>query len=542
MRDITVFAAKNIVTLDPNLPKATHVAVAEGRILAVGGADCANLWGGGKLDTRFANAVLTPGFVEGHAHVVAGALWAYPYVGYYDIPGPDGQIVKGATELDQVIDLMRKSAEKLTPDAPLFAWGFDPIFLKAERLNRTHLDVVSTERPVLVLHSNGHVMTVNTAALDMVGYDAGTNVEGIAKFDDGTPNGELQEMAAKFPITRRLKLDLMSLAQTDDALANYAGLARSVGVTTAADLLATLPEDRMDTLVQQTASDAFPIRLVPALEAINNSAEDVIARMPGLIARAHDKLRFGMVKLMTDGSIQGYTSRMLWPGHLHGEPNGIWNNPPEQIAAKVKALHAAGIQMHIHTNGDEASEMVMDALEAAIIAHPRPDHRHTLQHCQMAGEAQFRRMAAMGVGVNLFANHLWYFGDQHFEKTMGPDRACRIDACRSALDFGVPLTVHCDAPVTPMNPLFTAWCAANRLTPSGRVLGEYQRLTADEALYAITMGAATSMHLDAEIGSITCGKRADFAVLDHDPLENGASGLKDANVLGTVLAGQVQMT
>ena len=156
----------------------------------------------------------------------------------------------------------------------------------------------------------------------------------------------------------------------------------------------------------------------------------------------------------------------------------------------------------------------------------------------MAGEAQFRRMSALGVGVNLFANHLWYFGDAHYEATIGPDRAMRMDACRSALANRVPLTIHSDAPVTPMNPIFTAWCAANRKTPKGRVLGEYQKLTLKEALYAITLGGAYSLNMDAEVGSIETGKRADFAVLQSDPMELGAEGLKDVKVLDTVLSGR----
>ena len=122
---------------------------------------------------------------------------------------------------------------------------------------------------------------------------------------------------------------------------------------------------------------------------------------------------------------------------------------------------------------------------------------------------------------------------------MGPDRAHRLNACRSALQAGVALAIHSDAPVTPLAPLFTAWCAVNRLTPSGRVLGEDQCLTVPEALRAITLGAAWTLKLDHEIGSIECGKRADFAVLDDDPYEMRPAALKDVRVWGTVLSGRV---
>jgi predicted amidohydrolase YtcJ len=123
--------------------------------------------------------------------------------------------------------------------------------------------------------------------------------------------------------------------------------------------------------------------------------------------------------------------------------------------------------------------------------------------------------------------------------TMGPDRAHRINACRSALAAGVRLAIHSDAPVTPLAPLFTAWCAVNRVTPSGRVLGAAEALTVPEALRAITLGAAWTLKLDHEVGSIECGKRADFAVLDDDPYEVAPAALKDVPVWGTVLSGRV---
>ena len=200
------------------------------------------------------------------------------------------------------------------------------------------------------------------------------------------------------------------------------------------------------------------------------------------MTRNTDKLHFGAVKIVVDGSIQGFTARLRWPGYFNGHANGIWIGSPAELSASIAHFHAAGLQLHIHTNGDEATELALDAIEAALARHPRPDHRHTLQHCQMADAAQFRRMAALGVGANLFANHIYYWGDAHHDLTMGPDRACRMDACATALAEGVPLAIHSDAPITPLAPLFTAWCAVNRLTSSGRVLGEAERIGVDDAL------------------------------------------------------------
>ena len=143
------------------------------------------------------------------------------------------------------------------------------------------------------------------------------------------------------------------------------------------------------------------------------------------------------------------------------------------------------------------------------------------------------------MGVNLFANHHFYWGDQHRETTVGPERAERMNACRSALTHGVPFSIHSDAPITPLGPLFTAWCAVNRLTASGRVLGAHQRIGVAQALHAVTLGAAWTLKLDGEVGSIECGKRADFCVLEDDPLEAAPEALKDVRIWGTVQGGRV---
>jgi predicted amidohydrolase YtcJ len=141
--------------------------------------------------------------------------------------------------------------------------------------------------------------------------------------------------------------------------------------------------------------------------------------------------------------------------------------------------------------------------------------------------------------ANFFANHHFYWGDAHYDMTLGPDRAQRMNPCRSAQAIGVPYTIHSDAPVTPLGPLHVAWCAVNRLTASGRLLGDYERIDVHSALRAVTLGAAHTLHLEGEIGSIETGKRADFAVLDHDPLAIAPERLKDVTVWGTVQGGRV---
>ncbi|HKK97068.1 MAG TPA: amidohydrolase [Marivita sp.] len=536
MSEIRVFEAKQILTMDPTVPEATHVAVRDGRILAVGDARCADEWGAVTHDTSLADTVLMPGLVEGHAHMMAGAIWDYVYCGYHDRIDPEGTLWDGLSSLEAVIDRLAKIEATLPEGAPLIGWGLDPIFLPGDRLGRVHLDTVSSTRPIAILFSNFHLMCVNSAALELAGYSQSTNVEGVVKGADGAPTGELQEMAAMFPIMRRLGIDFRALSQKESAIRSYAQVATRAGVTTVTDLFSQLEDEDLDVMLAVSGEDAFPLRIVPALAA-SGDPKALADRALALKARSTSKVRLGAVKLMTDGSIQGWTARVKWPGYVGGQPNGIWNMAPEQIKSTCAGLHAAGVQMHIHVNGDEASEVVIDALSDAMRSASWPDHGHVLQHGQMMDDAQFRRCAELGISVNLFANHLWYFGDQHVALTIGADRANRMDAVRAALDAGLTVGIHSDAPVTPMGPLFTAWCAVNRQTMSGKTLGEAQSITVPEALYAITLGAAQTLKLDDEIGSITVGKRADFAVLGANPLDTPPSALRDVPVLGTVFGG-----
>ena len=555
----TVYTARNIVTMNPAQPQATHVAVRGGRILAVGDLARMQAWGDTTLDTRFADKVLLPGFVEGHCHLKEGSMWDMPYLGWFDRRDPQGRTWPGLRTMAAVVARLTEIEAAMTaagqaPDAPLIAWGFDPIYFGGHRMTVLHIDPVggsatgSGQRPIVIAHANGHLLNVNSAMLQLAGINGDTGVEGIVTFDAqqpgglaGQPTGELQEPAAMHLVLRRVGNAGLLAPINEAGLRAFAQIATLQGVTTATDLVNRLGEAELAMLQRCTADDHFAVRIAPAFQAFHGAlgaaqgAERVLALRP----QATDRLHFGLVKMMLDGSIQGFSARLRWPGYFNGAANGIWVTAPAQFEADFETYHRAGLTIHTHTNGDEASLVAIDAIERVLARAPRSDHRHTLQHGQMIDAAMFRRMAALGLCANLFSNHLWYWGDQHHDITVGPDRAHRLDACRSALDAGVALAIHSDAPVTPLAPLFTAWCAVNRVTPSGRVLGAAECLTVDEALHAITLGAAWTLKLDHEIGSIECGKRADFVVLDDDPRTVPPMALKDVGVWGTVLGGRV---
>ena len=540
-RSTTIFSAKKILTMNSYQPVATHVAVRDSRILGVGSLDELGYWGDYTLNEIFADKILVPGFVEAHCHAMNGSVWENTYVGFFDRTDPNGQLWPGIKTLDGVVERLIEIEHTLDdPEETLVAWGFDPIyFTDGVRMNLEHLDQVSRDRRILVQHSNGHLLNASRKVLELAGIDSTTDVEGVMKDADGDPTGELGEMAAQFMAYKVTDVRRFDGINSND-LWIFAKTATNVGVTTATDLHARVQDQNIQSYVEVTKNADYPLRLVPAAGALTMSIQDGPSHVAQLKQHNNDKLYLGLCKIMTDGSIQGFTGRLKWPGYINGKPNGIWNLPPQTLTEMVEAYHAAGLQMHMHTNGDEASELMINAIEAALHKNPRPDHRHTLTHCQMADESQFRRMAQLGICSNLFTNHIYYWGDQHYSLTMGPDRATRMDACGTAKRLGVPYTIHSDAPVTPLDPLFTAWCAVNRQTASGRILGPNECIEVDDALRAITLGAAYTLHLDHLIGSIEIGKFADFAVLEQDPTELPPENLKDVPIWGTVVDGIVR--
>ena len=541
MSPITIYAAKKIITMNPNQTVASHVAVQEGRILGVGSLQDLAGWGDYKLDQTFAEKILLPGFVEGHAHTMEGTLWRYVYCGYFDRMDPNGKLWTGANSIDAMLTRLKQAEAKMTSaETPLSGWALDPIYMDNLRVSRQDLDKVSKTRPIGVLHASGHILNVNTKALEMANLlKTGINHPNIPLGEDGYPTGELFGPEGMAPVGHHVGFDRALSDSDEQGLRDFAKLCVRTGVTTITDLASRLEEDCVEAMLKVTSENNYPARIVPLQVFLGATAKDTVEKVKRLKKMATDRLRLGRIKAIADGSIQGFSARLRWPGYYNGAPNGLWYTAPEQLAELYRLALADGVQVHTHTNGDEATEMVLDVLGPALQEIPSPDHRFTLQHCQLADTAQFRRMKKLGMCVNLFANHHFFWGDEHYRLTVGPERAMRMNACRTALDLGVPMAIHSDAPVTPLGPLFTAWCAINRKTVSGRTQGENEKISIDEALYAITLGAAYTLHLDTEIGSIEVGKKADFAVLEQDPTKVSGEEFNRIKVWGTVSGGRV---
>jgi len=541
----TVFLAKRIITMNAAQPEATAVAVKGGRILGVGSREDLAGWGEHEVNDTFAGKVLMPGLVEAHSHVTEAGSWSFTWTGPYDRRAPDGKVHTACRSVDEVLERLTAAERELDGGGPLIAWGFDPLSLPDGDLDRRHLDRVSASRIVVVAHASLHKLSVNSAGLTAAGVTRDTATEGVERLADGEPSGVLVETRAMLMVGRPL-LAVVAAWSSEGAIRDFGRLARNTGCTTVSDLgTSNLADESVFERWSRVVSDPeFPARVdvsygsVPNFPLPSTGRDEAAQRFVEMRSRSTDMLTVGRVKLVADGSIQGFSARLRWPGYYSGGANGIWNIEPSDLQELTLAFHKAGLQVNCHCNGDEAIDAFIDAVANAQAVAPRFDHRHTIQHAQMITDDQLTRAKALGMCVNLFTNHLWYWGDVHREITLGPERAGRLDPCGAALRHGVPMTIHSDAGVTPLGQLHTAWCAVNRRPQSGRVLGAAERISVADALYAATMGAAYQLFRDRDIGSIEAGKLADFAVLEEDPLAVAPAVLKDVPVWGTVLGGR----
>ena len=537
---MTLFRAREIVTLS-NVEGATGVAVVDGRISAVGSFDeLRDSLNGTEFVVyeTFRDAILVPGFIEAHGHLLPnGSFSQHLWLGFDDRRRSDGSIDLGCKSINDVIDRLRARAEETPPGQHVFGVGFDPMFLDGRALTRHDLDRVSTEHFVSVMNASLHWGYANSALINQQGITAATDALGVEKDATGEPTGAFAETAMA------LIFDAVGAMRQDTAQSIRAGaqLARLAGVTTHSDLAVRILGNVFDEYVATSTSGELPVRVVISPHMYETfrrlSPEATLTRLPEIREMTNDRFYLGPLKWISDGSIQGYTAALNWPGYCNGHEDGHLLLDRATIVESVLPFHDEGYQVSIHANGDRAIDATLQALADIVEASPRADHRHRIEHAQMMSPEQLLAARESDVALNFFSNHLFYWGDIHYSQTMGPEKAERCNPAKSALDLAIKISIHSDAPVTPVAPLFTMWCAMNRVTRTGRVLGPNERLSATEALRAVTLGAAELMHLDHELGSIEVGKFADFTVLAQNPLTVAPSDVKDIAELATVLAG-----
>ena len=284
----------------------------------------------------------------------------------------------------------------------------------------------------------------------------------------------------------------------------------------------------------------IPLRLVlwPGMEAADEMLDE------GTTFDSYDEewVRIGRIKLVADGSIQGYTGYLREPYHVppgdDPEFRGYPRIPPDELRQRVVRYHEAGLPVAVHGNGDASIDDILDAFEVANASKPFGEIGPVVIHAQMAREDQLDRMAKLNAIPSFFILHTYYWGDRHRDIFMGPERAARMSPARSAHDRGIRPTLHADSPVVPMEPLRIVWSAVNRISTGGETIGEAQRISPMEALAGVTIDAARQHFEDDLKGSLEPGKLADLVILSRSPLEDPAT-IDEIEVGSTIIDGDV---
>lgn len=544
---VTVIEARKIVTMSRSLPSARFMALAGGMILGLAESlDDLAAWTAGReyqIERRFADKVLFPGLIDPHIHPMQTAVMlGVPFLAPDDWALPSGKW-PGVSGQDAYRARLKQIVEQ-TPGEPVIVWGHHELFHGP--IGRPELDAIAPDRAVIVWQRSFHDLYANTKALEWMGlaeksaFDAAI-AAGHAQPEHGDySRGMFSETASQVAIGK-LQPVLLAPATLQKGFAGLLQMMNSRGVTTTSDL-ATGIFARFDAEAG-LISNAFGndramarVNLMPIGVEID-AVEDLDAWLTDRTARFTGKnvMLKKRVKLFADGAFFAQNMQMGAPGYSDGHL-GKWLTEPEKLHEQLQRYSEAGFAIHIHVNGDAGAEAVLEGI-AKLPALRRQEI--ILEHLGYCTEAQIRKIARMGLMVSAQPNYVRVLGEAYARTGFGPDRAALMNRLGSLEREGVPLGLHSDFNMAPIDPFYLAWIAQTRMGLDGIARGGEERLSREKALRAITIEAAQVVGMDDQVGSLAAGKKADFTVLDDDPFEIETAAMKELPIRATIFEGRV---
>ena len=536
----SIWSGGPILTMNDKAMRAEAVAVANGKILAVGRrSDVMKLRGPATQLVNLGGRTLVPGFVDAHGHVVIGGLQA---LSANLLAPPDGQVRDIASLQQTLRDWAQKNAAAVEKTQLIIGFGYDNAQLKELRHpTKEELDAVSQDIPILIIHQSSHLATANSAMLKAMGIDASSKdpAGGVIQRKPGSnePNGTLEETAffAGMPVVLgRIGPEGLKVFAREGAK-----LWARFGYTTAQEGRSIPPI--ADLMKQVAAEGGFAIDVATYPDVLVDRAY-IKANQSGAYT---NRFRVAGAKLTIDGSPQGFTA---WRDQPYYKPVG--NYPPgysgyaaasaEQVMSAVQWAAENGLQIITHANGERASDLLIAAHRAAQARIPDSKAlRPVLIHGQFLREDQLDSYKALGVIPSLFPMHTFYWGDWHLDHTVGPQAGMNISPTGWARKRGMIFSSHHDAPVAfPDSMRVLDATVTRRARGSGRILGPEQRVDVITALKAMTIWPAYQHFEEKSKGSLEVGKLADFTILSKDPTAVQPTTLADIKVTETVKEGK----
>jgi predicted amidohydrolase YtcJ len=533
----TIFVGGDIITVDDNNPTAEALAVANGRITAVGARDeVLRQKGAHTRVVDLGGKTLMPGLIEPHSHPVISAL-LYDWV---DVSG----FTCGSG--DEVMSRLRAAAADAKPGEWIAAFGYDPILIRdLKALNADILDGISSTNPIFIMIQSMHTVYVNHKAFEIAGITGDSpQPEGGTYVRDAVSRltGMVIEQAAIAPVMMPILLDSQagSIDLIDKQIRRYA----KAGYTTVG-AMGVFPVflNWTGILKELVERDDCPIRMTVMEKAIDLE-QGITVDFGG----ASDRLSAGGAKIWYDGSFgtgNVYLDAPYLNSTLMQEGLGIPRDtcgrpvfPKERLRELIQKYHAEGRQIAIHGQGDRSIRDIVDSFESVLRESPRDDHRHRIEHGGLFPIGEMERAARLGLTASWHINYIYYYGEALRDEIIGPERARIAHPIGAAVKAGLRNSLHNDSPMYPAEPFRLMQSAVTRKTRAGEVIGDDQVITVDEAIKAVTINAAWQLFLNKKVGSLEVGKYADLVVLSENPRKIDPDRLDRINVIETYREGQ----
>lgn len=487
------------------------------RVVGVSDRHAFDTWA--DAGTRVINlgpVTVLPGFVETHAHLIAmGAAEARLSIG-----SPPHRSV------GDILETIRQQALSTPPGQWIVGYRYDDTQLREQRPPRLdELTRVAPHHPVYLTHNSGHVAVANRLAFQQAGIDDHTELPGLVKDTAGTLTGLMRTSSARAPMEALLPRP--TFEDQVDFTARAVRQCWAKGVTAACD----------SSLGGRDAWNVYRAAEDRGLLGVRTQCFPRIGTQAEIPRAWHSPvLSIGPIKLFADGSIQGHTGLLRAPYYDEPDQTGIAYQSVESLTGLLASVLQDGWKCAIHANGDQAIDNVLEAFEALAGRFSVVGSR--IEHAQMARPEQLDRMKTLSVLPSFFIGHVYYFGDGHRKRFLGPERAREISPLAWALARKIPFSLHADSPVTPIDPLLSIATASGRRTRDGFVLGPDLRIPIADAFHAYTDWAALLRGQEQEMGSLKPGYYADFITFEENPLTSEPDRLREFTVQKTFVGGQ----
>jgi len=515
-----IYTTNEIITVNETNPTAEAVAIKNGKIIGLG--ELSNLkdqFPQATLNTQYQNSVLIPGLIDPHIHMTLGSMmYGLDWIPPWDMPHPNGRVEGLATKAELLQRITEYNSYK-TDDTPLILYGYHNL-LQGD-IDRRDLDRISDSRPIIIWHNSGHDFYLNSAALELfqITPDMHEQYEGVALAVNGDLTGRIYEDAVA-PLLPKLAPYLLNPQHIEKGFNGFEKLLVEGGVTTVAELGYGIFGRVFENQVfnqHYTDDDPYDLYLVPEHRAFAQEFGEESAKV--IVDLAADDPRILLqIKLFVDAAFYSQTMKMEPPGYLSGQSkgtDGLWVTKPNDLPAIMAKYWDAGLDIHVHSNGDAAQNSTLAAF--ARQAPGKAGQRLIIEHAGLITPPQMQRASDLGIGISAASHYVNFMGDQY--KPVIAEKAEYITPLASAFAAGLHVTLHSDAPLAPPKPLLAAGRHMTRATREGGVSTPSERLTAEQALRSVTIEAAWSLGLEEEIGSIEIGKRANFTILGANPME-----------------------